>query len=88
MGSAAKFLSQTLVALIAVLWLYKTASTPAELQFIVPLFKNIVFDLSWLFIPLSWFVIVGSSNAVNLTDGLDGLANITGGDGGWWAGNI
>jgi phospho-N-acetylmuramoyl-pentapeptide-transferase len=74
MGSKAKFLSQTLAALIAVLWLYKTAAAPADLQFIVPLFKNVAIDLGWLFIPLGWFVIVGSSNAVNLTDGLDGLA--------------
>jgi phospho-N-acetylmuramoyl-pentapeptide-transferase len=40
----------------------------------VPVFKNVAVDLGWLFIPLAYFVIVGSSNAVNLTDGLDGLA--------------
>jgi len=40
----------------------------------VPFFKNIVFDLGWFYIPFAMCVIVGASNAVNLTDGLDGLA--------------
>lgn len=74
MGSKFKFLSQSAAGFIAAYWLYATASSPAELQFIVPLFKNVAFNLGWLFIPLAWFVIVGTSNAVNLTDGLDGLA--------------
>jgi phospho-N-acetylmuramoyl-pentapeptide-transferase len=74
MGSKFKFLSQSGAGFIAAYWLYATASSPAELQFIVPLFKNVAFNLGWLFIPLAWFVIVGTSNAVNLTDGLDGLA--------------
>ena len=74
MGSRAKFLSQTVSGLIAAYFLYSTASTPAELQFIIPLFKDFAINLGWMFIPLAWFVIVGSSNAVNLTDGLDGLA--------------
>lgn len=74
MGSKTKFLSQSLAGFIAAYWLYATAVSPQELQFIVPLFKNVAFNMGWLFIPLTWFVIVGSSNAVNLTDGLDGLA--------------
>ena len=41
-----------------------------------PFFKNLFVNLSWFFIPFSVFVIVGSSNAVNLTDGLDGLATV------------
>ncbi|PDH17884.1 MAG: phospho-N-acetylmuramoyl-pentapeptide-transferase [Pelagibacterales bacterium MED-G44] len=41
-----------------------------------PFFKNLVINLGWFFIPFSIFVIVGSSNAVNLTDGLDGLATV------------
>ena len=41
-----------------------------------PFFKNLFINLSWFFIPFSIFVIVGSSNAVNLTDGLDGLATV------------
>jgi phospho-N-acetylmuramoyl-pentapeptide-transferase len=40
----------------------------------VPFFKDVSVQLGWLFIPLTYLVIVGSSNAVNLTDGLDGLA--------------
>src|SRR5210317_1925495 len=39
-------------------------------------FKNLIINLGWFFIPFSVFVIVGSSNAVNLTDGLDGLATV------------
>ncbi|MGL4524577.1 MAG: phospho-N-acetylmuramoyl-pentapeptide-transferase [Spirochaetia bacterium] len=39
----------------------------------VPLFKNLVIDLSWLYIPFGIFLLVGTSNATNLTDGLDGL---------------
>ena len=41
-----------------------------------PFFKNLIINLGWFFIPFSIFVIVGSSNAVNLTDGLDGLATV------------
>jgi phospho-N-acetylmuramoyl-pentapeptide-transferase len=48
--------------------------TPAETQLIVPFLKNVVIPLGVLYVPLAYFVIVGSSNAVNLTDGLDGLA--------------
>ena len=74
MGSKLKFLSQSAAGFVAAYWLYASSTSPAELQFIVPLFKNVAFNLGWLFIPLAWFVIVGTSNAVNLTDGLDGLA--------------
>lgn len=74
MGSKAKIVSQALGGIVAVVFLYMTASSPAELQFFIPLFKEVMIELGWLFIPLAWFVIVGSSNAVNLTDGLDGLA--------------
>jgi len=74
MGSKFKFLSQSAAGFIAAYWLYATAVSPVELEFIVPLFKNVAFSLGWLFIPLAWLVIVGTSNAVNLTDGLDGLA--------------
>ncbi|MDZ7906457.1 MAG: phospho-N-acetylmuramoyl-pentapeptide-transferase [Cypionkella sp.] len=49
---------------------------PADLsmQLAVPLFKNVLINLSWFFIPFGMIVIVGAANAVNLTDGLDGLA--------------
>ncbi len=69
-----KYLWQSVIALGCALFLYFTAATPAETQLIVPVFKNVALELGWFFIVLSYFVIVGSSNAVNLTDGLDGLA--------------
>ncbi len=74
MGSRNKFLSQSLIALVAALFLYQTATTPVETSLIIPFFKDIAIPLGILFIPLVYFVIVGTSNAVNLTDGLDGLA--------------
>ena len=74
-GSRNKFIGQSLVAIIASLWLYFTAESPAETQFIFPIFKDAVFQLGFVtYLILSYLVIVGSSNAVNLTDGLDGLA--------------
>jgi len=74
MGSRNKFLSQSLVAVIAAVFLYYTAETPIETSLIIPFFKGVVWPLGILFLPLTYFVIVGTSNAVNLTDGLDGLA--------------
>ncbi|MCL4156589.1 UNVERIFIED_CONTAM: hypothetical protein GTU68_047531, partial [Idotea baltica] len=69
-----KYALQSAVALIAAWWMFQTAVMPVETNLYVPLFKNIVIDLGVWFIVLTYFVIVGSSNAVNLTDGLDGLA--------------
>ena len=69
-----KFFLQSVVGLIAAYWLFATAQLGSETDLYVPLFKNIIIDLGVWFIPLTYFVIVGSSNAVNLTDGLDGLA--------------
>lgn len=69
-----KFILQSIVGLSAAVFLYVTASVPAETELIVPFVKSINYDLGWLYIVLAYFVIVGSSNAVNLTDGLDGLA--------------
>ena len=69
-----KYTAQSLVGLAAALLLFFTAAVPAETQLIVPFFKQVAWNLGWLFVPLAYFVIVGSSNAVNLTDGLDGLA--------------
>jgi len=74
MGSRNKFLSQSIIAVIAAYWLYSTAQTPIETSLIIPFFKGIAIPLGILFLPLTYFVIVGTSNAVNLTDGLDGLA--------------
>jgi phospho-N-acetylmuramoyl-pentapeptide-transferase len=69
-----KFFWQSLVGVAAAAYLFYSAATPIETRFIVPFFKDVSVDLGWWFIPLSYFVIVGTSNAVNLTDGLDGLA--------------
>ena len=69
-----KYSAQSIVALAAAIYLYQTATLPVETQLLVPFFKDYVFDLSWLYVVLVYFVVVGSSNAVNLTDGLDGLA--------------
>jgi phospho-N-acetylmuramoyl-pentapeptide-transferase len=74
LSARGKFLLQSIVGLGIALFLYETARTPIETQLIVPFFKNVAIDLGWLYIMLSYVVIVGSSNAVNLTDGLDGLA--------------
>ncbi len=69
-----KYFWQSLFGLGVAVFLYKTAASPVETQLYIPFFKNVVINLGWFFIPLAYFVIVGSSNAVNLTDGLDGLA--------------
>ncbi len=69
-----KYFWQSIVGLAAALYLYSTAVLPAETALIVPFFKNISLDMGPAYILLTYFVIVGSSNAVNLTDGLDGLA--------------
>jgi phospho-N-acetylmuramoyl-pentapeptide-transferase len=67
-----KIISQTLVAVIAASILYVFRDAPPLLKF--PFFKDLSINLCWFFIPFATLVIVGSSNAVNLTDGLDGLA--------------
>jgi phospho-N-acetylmuramoyl-pentapeptide-transferase len=69
-----KYLWQSLFGIAAALALYASAVLPAETQLQFPFFKDLVLNLGPAFVVLSYFVIVGSSNAVNLTDGLDGLA--------------
>jgi len=69
-----KYLWQSIAGLGAALFLYQSAASPAETQLIIPFVKNVTINLGWMYVVLSYFVIVGSSNAVNLTDGLDGLA--------------
>ena len=69
-----KYFWQSIAGLAAAIVLYTTAQVPAETQLIVPFLKNIAIDLGVAYILLTYFVIVGTSNAVNLTDGLDGLA--------------
>ncbi|BFM06226.1 phospho-N-acetylmuramoyl-pentapeptide-transferase [Halioxenophilus aromaticivorans] len=69
-----KYFWQSFAGLGAAIFLYYTAQSPAETQLFVPFFKNVAINMGFFFIPFTYFVIVGSSNAVNLTDGLDGLA--------------
>ena len=74
MAAITKFFWQSAISFVAVYILYKTAQTTPETQLIIPFWKSIVVDLGVWFIPLSYLVIVATSNAVNITDGLDGLA--------------
>jgi len=69
-----KYLWQSLFGAAAAVALYSSATLPAETQLLFPFFKDLVLDLGPFFMLLTYLVIVGSSNAVNLTDGLDGLA--------------
>lgn len=69
-----KYFWQSVVGLTAGAFLLYTAKVPAETQLIIPFFKNVAPNLGLWYVVLVYFVIVGSSNAVNLTDGLDGLA--------------
>ena len=69
-----KYFWQSVAGIGAAVFLYQTAISPVETQLIVPFFKTISIELGIFFVMLTYFVIVGSSNAVNLTDGLDGLA--------------
>lgn len=69
-----KYLWQSIFGFAAALFLYDSASLPAETTLIVPFFKQIMLNLGWVYVLLTYLVIVGTSNAVNLTDGLDGLA--------------
>jgi len=69
-----KYLWQSVFGLGAASFLYFTAQSPVETELIVPFFKHIAMPLGVSYIVLAYFVIVGTSNAVNLTDGLDGLA--------------
>lgn len=74
MSARQKYLLQSLLGCGAAFYLYYSAKMPVETQLIFPFFKNISLALGPFFLILAYFVIVGSSNAVNLTDGLDGLA--------------
>ena len=70
-----KYLWQSVAGLAAAFALWMTAQGPAETALYLPFFKNVALPMSaFAFIVFTYFVVVGSSNAVNLTDGLDGLA--------------
>ncbi|MCI4567705.1 phospho-N-acetylmuramoyl-pentapeptide-transferase [Lysobacter sp. CFH 32150] len=72
--SRLKYLYQSIFGLAAGLVLFYTADTPAATTLFVPLLKNVAIPLGLFFVVIAYFWIVGFSNAVNLTDGLDGLA--------------
>ena len=68
-----KYLLQSLFGGSAVLYLFYFGDDSLTTQMVIPFVKDLNWSLGWLVIPLGYFVMVGSSNAVNLTDGLDGL---------------
>ena len=74
LSAKAKYFWQTVFGLGAACFLYASAEQPIETQLIIPFVKDVFIPLGWGFVVLTYLVIVGSSNSVNLTDGLDGLA--------------
>ncbi|HED18579.1 MAG TPA: phospho-N-acetylmuramoyl-pentapeptide-transferase [Gammaproteobacteria bacterium] len=74
LSAGVKFFWQSIVAVATGLYLYYAARSPAETELIVPFFKEVAVPMGLWYLVLVYFVVVGSSNAVNLTDGLDGLA--------------
>jgi len=75
LSARAKMAGQSVIAVAVAVFLWQSASLPAHTELIVPFFKLLVLPLGMVsFITLAYLVIVGTSNAVNLTDGLDGLA--------------
>ena len=69
-----KYFWQSVIAIAVAFYLYSSQQNPAETALLVPFFKDVMPQMGMLFIVVTYFVIVGTSNAVNLTDGLDGLA--------------
>lgn len=74
LSARAKLVGQGGIALVAMVVLYLTKQTPAATTLMVPFFKDVLPQLGFWYIVLGFLVIIGTSNAVNLTDGLDGLA--------------
>ena len=74
MKPSVKVITQVFVAFASVFFLFSSILSPIETELVIPYTNNLTLQMGWLFVPFSIFVIVGSSNAVNLTDGLDGLA--------------
>jgi len=74
LASRWKYFWQSVIGLTAAIYLFKSAQSDVEITLIIPFFKNIAINMGAYYILFSYFVIVGTSNAVNLTDGLDGLA--------------
>ena len=71
-----KIIIQIIIAFLGIYLLTIFADHADLKNLYLPFFKDLIINLGWFFIPFSVFIIVGSSNAVNLTDGLDGLATV------------
>jgi len=69
-----KYFWQSLIAIVVAIFLFMTAEQPAETALLVPFFKDVMPQLGLMYLLVVYFTVVGTSNAVNLTDGLDGLA--------------
>ena len=76
LNSKTKLLGQVIISLIAIYILSNYSDHQFLDQLYFPFFKNLILPMGIFFIPFTLFVIVGASNAVNLTDGLDGLATV------------
>ena len=75
LSARTKFFWQSVFGVVAACYIAFSTNLPAQTAFIVPFFKQVAYPLGTVgFIVMTYFVIVGTSNAVNLTDGLDGLA--------------
>ena len=75
-SSKFKIISQIILAIVGVCFFIYYVENQNITNLYFPFFKNLIINLGWFFIPFAVFVLVGSSNAVNLTDGLDGLATV------------
>ena len=75
-SSKFKFIIQIIIGLISLIILYKFIDSELTNNLYFPFFKNLILNMGLFFIPFGLFVIIGASNAVNLTDGLDGLATV------------
>ncbi len=69
-----KLVSQFVIAVVAAIWIQKIADPNTANNLLFPFFKNLTLDLGLFYLPFAMLVMIGASNAVNLTDGLDGLA--------------
>ena len=76
LNSKLKFLGQLIIGILALFILIKFSDHEYLYNLYFPFFKNLIWQMGLFFIPFGLFVIIGSSNAVNLTDGLDGLATV------------
>ncbi len=76
LNSKLKFLGQLTIGVVALFILIEYSNHEYLFNLYFPFFKNLIWNMGLIFIPFALFVIIGSSNAVNLTDGLDGLATV------------